>query len=44
MAAGCELVLEALVAEKRLSRSEAGGYMRATRRGGGGGMKPTFEV
>jgi magnesium chelatase subunit I len=44
MAAGCELVLEALVAEKRLSRSEAGGYMRASRRGGGGGMKPTFEV
>ena len=46
MAAGCELVLEALVAEKRLTRSEAGGYSRASRRGpgSGGGMKPTFEV
>ncbi|TVP72387.1 MAG: magnesium chelatase [Gemmatimonadales bacterium] len=27
--AGCELVLEALVAEKRISRSDAGGYARA---------------
>jgi magnesium chelatase subunit I len=48
MAAACELVLEALVAEKRLTRSEAGGYARASRRPGGGGlgggMKPTFEV
>ncbi len=33
-AAGCELVLEALVAERRLSRSEAGRYGRA--RGNGG--------
>src|SRR5690606_15665167 len=46
MAAACELILEALVAEKRLSRSEAGGYARASRRGpgSGGGMKPTFEI
>ena len=45
-AAGCELVLEALVADKRLTRSEAGSYARASRRGPGpGGLgKPTFEV
>jgi magnesium chelatase subunit I len=50
-AAACELVLEALVAEKRLARSEAGSYARASRRsgpsgglGGPGGIKPTFEV
>jgi len=30
-AAACELVLEALVAQKRLSRSESGGYGRAPR-------------
>jgi len=44
-AAACELVLEALVAERRLSRSDAGSYGRAPRRPPGGGMsKPTFEV
>jgi len=32
MVAGCELVLEALVAERRLSRSEAGSYSRVARR------------
>jgi magnesium chelatase subunit I len=45
--AGCELVLEALVAERRISRSEAGRYGRAPRRtppGGAGGIKPTYEV
>jgi magnesium chelatase subunit I len=29
----CELVLETLVAEKRISRSEAGGYARARHEG-----------
>ncbi len=43
--AGCELVLEALVAERRVSRSEAGRYGRAPRRSPPGGMKPpTYEV
>jgi magnesium chelatase subunit I len=43
--AGCELILEALVAERRISRSEAGRYTRAPRRTPpGGGIKPTFEV
>jgi magnesium chelatase subunit I len=50
--AGCELVLEALVAERRISRSDAGRYGRMPRRtppggasgGGMGGMKPTYEV
>lgn len=45
--AGCELVLEALAAERRITRSEAGRYGRAPRRtppGGAGGMKPTYEV
>jgi magnesium chelatase subunit I len=46
--AACELVLEALVARRRLSRSDAGSYGRVARRpptGGMGGMgKPTFEV
>jgi len=32
MVAGCELVLEALVAERRLSRSETGSYGRVARR------------
>ncbi|HEX7089668.1 MAG TPA: hypothetical protein VF192_06000 [Longimicrobiales bacterium] len=32
--AGCELVLEALVAERRISRSESGRYTRAPRRPG----------
>ncbi len=47
-AAACELVLEALVADKKLSRNESGGYTRGPRRqgpsGGIGGVKPTFEV
>jgi len=44
--AGCELVLEALVAERRITRSEAGRYGRAPRRSPPGGMKPppTYEV
>src|SRR5690606_27595629 len=46
--AGCELVLEALVAERRISRSEAGRYTRAPRRQGpphGPGFgKPSLEV
>jgi len=36
--AGCELVLEALVADRRISRSEAGRYTRAPRRTPPGGM------
>jgi magnesium chelatase subunit I len=46
-AAACELVLEALVAEKRLSRTESGGYGRAPRqrpKGGGPYAPPTFDV
>jgi magnesium chelatase subunit I len=43
--AGCELILEALVAERRITRSEAGRYGRAPRRTPPGGTKPpTFEV
>jgi magnesium chelatase subunit I len=43
--AGCELILEALVAERRITRSEAGRYGRAPRRSPPGGMKPpTYEV
>ena len=44
--AGCELVLEALVAERRITRSEGGRYGRAPRRSPPGGMKPppTYEV
>jgi magnesium chelatase subunit I len=43
--AGCELILEALVAERRVTRSEAGRYGRAPRRSPPGGMKPpTYEV
>jgi magnesium chelatase subunit I len=39
-AAACELVLEALVAGKRISRNEGGRYGRARHEGkGGGGMK-----
>ena len=45
-AAACELVLEALVAEKRISRSEGGGYVRSKHDGlpgkgpgGGGGLQ-----
>jgi magnesium chelatase subunit I len=44
-AAACELVLEALVADRRLSRNESGSYSRGPRRQGPpGGTKPTFEV
>ncbi|HEY8484574.1 MAG TPA: sigma 54-interacting transcriptional regulator [Longimicrobiales bacterium] len=43
-AAACELVLEALVAERRISRSDGGSYTRASRRAAppptGGGMGP----
>jgi magnesium chelatase subunit I len=43
--AGCELVLDALVAERRITRSEGGRYGRAPRRSPPGGMKPpTYEV
>jgi magnesium chelatase subunit I len=45
--AACELVLEALVAEKRVSRSMAGGYSRArhepSKGGGFGGLDPFGE-
>ena len=44
--AACELVLEALVARKKISRSDAGQYGRATpeprRRPGGGGSQDLF--
>ncbi|HEX2168058.1 MAG TPA: hypothetical protein VHG09_12570 [Longimicrobiales bacterium] len=47
-AAACELVLESLVAEKRLSRTESGGYGRAPRQrpkgGSGPYAPPTFDV
>ena len=48
-AAACELVLEALVAQKRLSRTEGGGYGRAPRQRPKGGPQgpftpPTFDV
>ena len=42
--AACELVLEALVAERRISRSEGGGYGRAPRRPGAGPGKPPLVV
>jgi magnesium chelatase subunit I len=42
--AACELVLEALVADKRVSRSSAGGYSRARHEGpSGGGGFGTFD-
>src|SRR5690606_40092951 len=42
LAAACELVLEALVADRRISRSESGRYGQAGRRrqGGGGAVGP----
>jgi magnesium chelatase subunit I len=46
-AAACELVLESLVAQKRLTRTEGGGYGRAPRqrpKGGGPYAPPTFDV
>ena len=44
-AAACELVLEALVAEKRVSRSIGGGYSRARHEGpsGGSGLGGGFD-
>lgn len=43
-AAACELVLEALVAEKRLSRTASGGYRRPPHEGSGGqGGMPDFN-
>jgi magnesium chelatase subunit I len=44
-AAACELVLEALVSDRRLSRSDAGGYGRGPRRPPpSGGSKPFLEA
>lgn len=43
-AAAAELVLEALVAEKRVSRSSTGRFSRAPRRAAGGFGKPGFDV
>jgi magnesium chelatase subunit I len=43
-AAACELVLEALVAQKRLTRTESGGYGRAPRRKNPPYSPPTFDV
>jgi magnesium chelatase subunit I len=42
--AACELVLESLVAERRISRSEGGSYGRASRRVPPSSGKPPFEV
>jgi magnesium chelatase subunit I len=42
MVAACELVLEALVADRRISRSDAGRYSRAPRRTPPGGIPPKF--
>ena len=42
MVAACELVLEALVADRRITRSDAGRYSRAPRRTPPGGMPPKF--
>jgi magnesium chelatase subunit I len=39
-AAACELILEALVAGRRISRTDAGGYGRARHEGGKGGGHP----
>jgi len=43
-AAACELVLEALVADRRISRNDGGSYGRAARRGPAPPGKPPFEV
>ena len=44
-AAACELALEGLVGERRISRSSSGKYTRAPRRtAGGGGAKPPFDL
>jgi magnesium chelatase subunit I len=42
MVSACELILEALVADRRISRSDAGKYSRAPRRTPPGGMPPKF--
>ena len=42
MVAACELVLEALVSDRRISRSESGRYSRAPRRTPPGGLPPKF--
>ncbi len=42
MVAACELVLEALVADRRISRSDSGRYSRAPRRTPPGGLPPKF--
>jgi magnesium chelatase subunit I len=42
LVAACELVLEALVADRRISRSDAGRYSRAPRRTPPGGLPPKF--
>jgi magnesium chelatase subunit I len=42
MVAACELVLEALVADRRISRSDTGRYSRAPRRTPPGGLPPKF--
>ena len=42
--AACELALESLVAERRISRNESGSYGRAARRGPTAQGKPPFEV
>jgi len=43
-AAACELVLEALVADRRISRNDGGSYGRTPRRGPPPPGKPPFEV
>jgi magnesium chelatase subunit I len=43
-AAACELVLEALVADRRISRSEAGRYTRVPRRPPTGGFGGALEI
>jgi magnesium chelatase subunit I len=42
MVAACELVLEALVSDRRISRSDTGRYSRAPRRTPPGGLPPKF--
>jgi magnesium chelatase subunit I len=42
--AACELVLEALVADKRITRSDSGSYARMPRRRPDAPPKPTFEA
>jgi magnesium chelatase subunit I len=42
--AACELALEALVADKRITRSDSGSYTRMPRRRPDAPPKPTFEA